>query len=123
MIRESSILVITEIEGFRTTPRHSPCLSVKQGADFLTAKPALPYLDIVRDVREYSSSPVVAYTLAERTLYSKPPLGRLARIRSRGNGVTSSIERAGADGIVTLRCRAGRRATGLPPASQAFRGR
>lgn len=37
---------------------------IKEGADFLIVKPALSYLDIMRDVRERVNVPVVAYNVS-----------------------------------------------------------
>ena len=39
-------------------------LDVEQGADILMVKPALPYLDIVRDIREMYDHPVAAYNVS-----------------------------------------------------------
>ena len=39
-------------------------LDVEQGADVLMVKPALPYLDVVRDVREEFDRPVAAYNVS-----------------------------------------------------------
>ncbi len=40
---------------------------LEEGADFLIVKPALSYLDIVRDVKEMSDVPIVLITLVEST--------------------------------------------------------
>ncbi|AIC95186.1 porphobilinogen synthase [Shouchella lehensis] len=37
---------------------------LEEGADFLIVKPALSYLDIVRDVKEMSNVPIVAYNVS-----------------------------------------------------------
>ena len=37
---------------------------IEEGADFLIVKPALSYMDIIRDVRNNSHLPVVAYNVS-----------------------------------------------------------
>ncbi|MFD2618135.1 porphobilinogen synthase [Terrilactibacillus laevilacticus] len=37
---------------------------IEEGADFLIVKPALPYLDIIRDVRDRFNCPIVAYNVS-----------------------------------------------------------
>ena len=39
---------------------------VEEGADFLIVKPALSYLDIIRDVKNNFTLPVVAYNVSWR---------------------------------------------------------
>ncbi len=77
-------------------------LDVEQGADALMVKPALPYLDIVRAVRETFDQPVAAYNVS----------GEYAMIEAAGEKgwldpdaaareSLLSIKRAGADLILT----------------------
>ncbi|GAF64104.1 delta-aminolevulinic acid dehydratase [Bacillus sp. TS-2] len=73
-----------------------------EGADFLIVKPALSYLDVIREVKDFSGYPVVAYNVS----------GEYAMIKaaSQNNWVDeksivleklTSMKRAGADIILT----------------------
>ena len=75
---------------------------VEEGADFLMVKPALSYLDIIRDVRNEFNLPVVAYNVS----------GEYAMVKAASqNGwidedklvieMLTSMKRAGADIILT----------------------
>jgi porphobilinogen synthase len=77
-------------------------LDVEEGADIVMVKPALPYLDIIRQVRDAVDVPVAAYNVS----------GEYAMIKAAGrNGwidekkvileTLTSIKRAGADVILT----------------------
>ncbi len=77
-------------------------LDVEQGADVIMVKPALPYLDIVRDVRDAFDVPVAAYNVS----------GEYAMVEAAGERgwldrdavakeAVRSIKRAGADLILT----------------------
>ncbi len=77
-------------------------LDVEEGADIIMVKPALPYLDIIRDVRESFDLPVAAYNVS----------GEYSMVKAAGaNGwidedrviaeTLTSIKRAGADIILT----------------------
>jgi porphobilinogen synthase len=81
-------------------------LDLAEGADIVMVKPALPYLDIVRLVREISTVPVAAYHVS----------GEYAMLKAAGqNGwldekkcmleALTSIKRAGADVIFTYAAR------------------
>lgn len=77
-------------------------LDVEQGADILMVKPALPYLDVVRRVREHTTQPVAAYNVSGEyaMLHAAAEKGWLdlddAAVES-----LLSIKRAGADLILT----------------------
>lgn len=75
---------------------------IEEGADFLIVKPALSYLDIIREVKDFSGYPVVAYNVS----------GEYAMIKAASqNGWINeketvleklvSMKRAGADIILT----------------------
>ena len=75
---------------------------VEEGADFLIVKPALSYLDIVRDVKNNFDVPIVAYNVS----------GEYAMVKAAAqNGwvdeekivleTLTSMKRAGADLIMT----------------------
>jgi porphobilinogen synthase len=77
-------------------------LDIREGADMIMVKPALPYLDVLRRVREASLVPVAAYNVS----------GEYAMIKAAGERgwidekrvmmeTLTSIKRAGADLILT----------------------
>lgn len=77
-------------------------LDVEEGADFVMVKPALPYLDIVRDVRETVDLPVVAYHVSGEyaMIAAAAERGWLDRDATMLESV-AGIKRAGADLIIT----------------------
>ncbi len=77
-------------------------MDLEEGADMVMVKPALPYLDIVRGVRERFDVPVAAYNVS----------GEYAMVKAAArNGwldekrvaleILTAIQRAGADIILT----------------------
>jgi porphobilinogen synthase len=77
-------------------------LDIEEGADMVMVKPALSYLDVIRDAKEVSDVPVVAYNVS----------GEYAMVKAAAaNGwiegervmdeILMSIKRAGADLIIT----------------------
>jgi len=77
-------------------------LDAEQGADVLMVKPALPYLDIVRDVRESFDLPVAAYNVSGEyaMLHAAADRGWLSLEEVAAESLLS-IERAGADLVIT----------------------
>ena len=77
-------------------------LDYQQGADILMVKPALPYLDIIRAVRERFDLPVAAYQVSGEYAMIKAA-ARLGWIDEERVALESlvSIKRAGADIILT----------------------
>ncbi|WP_136688897.1 porphobilinogen synthase [Halorhabdus amylolytica] len=77
-------------------------LDVEEGADVLMVKPALPYLDIVRDVRERFDHPVAAYNVSGEyaMLHAAAEQGWLDLEETAYESLLS-VKRAGADLIVT----------------------
>ncbi|MBI3652064.1 MAG: porphobilinogen synthase [Acidobacteria bacterium] len=77
-------------------------LDFAQGADMLMVKPALPYLDIIRAVRERFDLPIVAYQVSGEYAMIKAAsrLGWIDEQRIVAESLTS-IKRAGADLILT----------------------
>ncbi|WP_318567918.1 porphobilinogen synthase [Salinigranum marinum] len=77
-------------------------LDVEQGADVLMVKPALPYLDIVRAVREEFDHPVAAYNVSGEyaMLHAAAEKGWLSLEETALESLLS-IKRAGADLILT----------------------
>ena len=81
-------------------------LDYQQGADMLMVKPALPYLDIIRAVRERFDLPVAAYQVSGEYAMIKAAarLGWIDEQRVALETLTS-IKRAGADIILTYYAR------------------
>ena len=77
-------------------------LDEAEGADMLMVKPALPYLDIVRLVRESSPLPLAAYNVSGEyaMLHAAAAAGMFDLDRAMME-VLTSIRRAGADVILT----------------------
>jgi porphobilinogen synthase len=77
-------------------------LDVEQGADVLMVKPALPYLDVVSDVRENFDRPVAAYNVSGEyaMLHAAGDQGWLD-VEQTARESLLSIKRAGADLVVT----------------------
>lgn len=73
-----------------------------EGADILMVKPAGPYLDIIRDVRERTQLPVAAYQVSGEyaQIHAAARLGWLDLARCRDESLLA-IKRAGADMILT----------------------
>jgi porphobilinogen synthase len=77
-------------------------LDIQEGADIVMVKPALPYLDIIRRVKEEFGVPVAAYNVS----------GEYAMVKATAQmdwidekrvalEILTSIKRAGADMILT----------------------
>jgi len=81
-------------------------LDYQQGADMLMVKPALPYLDIIRAVRERFDLPIAAYQVSGEYAMIKAAarLGWIDEERVALESLTS-IKRAGADIILTYYAR------------------
>ena len=76
-------------------------LDIKEGADFVMVKPALPYLDVIKLVKDNFRIPVFGYQVSgEYTMIAqsikKNTLKKEAILES-----LMSIKRAGASAIVT----------------------
>ncbi|MFQ5508609.1 MAG: porphobilinogen synthase [Leptospirillia bacterium] len=77
-------------------------LDVDEGADMVMVKPALPYLDIIRDIRESVDLPLAAYNVSGEYAMIKAAVaaGWIDGDRVMLETLTS-IKRAGADMILT----------------------
>ncbi len=77
-------------------------LDVEEGADILMVKPALPYLDIIKTLREEFNHPIAAYQVSGEYAMIKAAgrLGWLDEERAMWESLLS-IRRAGADVILT----------------------
>ena len=77
-------------------------LDVEEGADVLMVKPALPYLDIVRDIREDFDHPVAAYNVSGEYAMIHAAAGKgWLDLEATAYESLLSIKRAGADLILT----------------------
>lgn len=75
---------------------------VNEGADFLIVKPALSYLDIVRDVRNNYNLPVVAYNVSgEYSMVKAAAQNGWINEKELVLEKLTSMKRAGADLIIT----------------------
>ncbi len=77
-------------------------LDEKEGADMLMVKPALPYLDIIKEIADASDLPVAAYNVSGEYAMLKAAIrnGWLDERKS-VTEVLTSIRRAGATAILT----------------------
>lgn len=77
-------------------------MDVEEGADIIMVKPALPYLDIIRRVREEIDLPIAAYNVSGEFAMIKAAdkLGWLNGKQAMMESLTA-IKRAGADMILT----------------------
>ncbi len=77
-------------------------LDVDEGADVVMVKPALPYLDVIRDVREAVALPVAAYNVSgEYSMVKAAAAAGHIDERAVVLETLTAIRRAGADLIVT----------------------
>jgi porphobilinogen synthase len=77
-------------------------LDLDEGADMLMVKPALPYLDVVRRVKEATGAPVAAYHVSgEYSMLKAAAANGWIDERAAVVEALTSIRRAGADAIVT----------------------
>jgi porphobilinogen synthase len=77
-------------------------LDEQEGADMLMVKPALPYLDVIRAVRQDTTLPLLAYNVSGE--YAMLKAAAAAGMIDYGRAmmeVLTSIRRAGADAILT----------------------
>jgi len=81
-------------------------LDVEEGADMVMVKPALPYLDVIRAVREQFDRPVAAYNVSGEYAMVKAAAARGWVDEDRMmREILTSIRRAGADVILTYHAR------------------
>jgi porphobilinogen synthase len=81
-------------------------LDVEEGADMVMVKPALPYLDVIRRVRDVTEVPVAAYNVSgEYAMVKAAAAAGLLDERAAVLEALTGIRRAGADVIVTYHAR------------------
>lgn len=74
----------------------------RQGADMLIVKPAMPYLDIVKDVSAMASVPVIAYQVSgEYSMLKFAALSNVIDLEGAMFESLSACKRAGASAIIT----------------------
>ncbi len=77
-------------------------LDEAEGADMLMVKPALPYLDVLRDVRRATTLPLAAYNVSgEYSMLHAAADRGMVNLDRAVLEVLTSIKRAGADFILT----------------------
>lgn len=77
-------------------------LDVSEGADFLMVKPALPYLDIIQQLRQTTLLPIVAYQVSgEYAMIKAAAASGMLDEHLAFEETLTSIRRAGADLIIT----------------------
>jgi len=77
-------------------------LDVEEGADALMVKPALPYLDVIRAVRDAFDLPLAAYNVSgEYAMVKAAARAGLLDERQAALESLTSIRRAGADVVIT----------------------
>jgi porphobilinogen synthase len=75
---------------------------IAEGADIVMVKPALAYLDIIRDVRDSTNLPVAAYNISgEYSMVKAAARNGWVDERSTAMEILTGIKRAGADLIIT----------------------
>jgi len=90
----------------RRQAREEVAADVAEGADFVMVKPALPYLDVIQDIRETFSCPVAAYQVSGEyaMIRAAAEKGWLDE-RAAALEALRAIKRAGADFILTYYAR------------------
>ncbi|HEY1508548.1 MAG TPA: porphobilinogen synthase [Solirubrobacteraceae bacterium] len=77
-------------------------LDVEEGADIVMVKPALPYLDLIRRIKDDTSMPVAAYNVSgEYSMVKAAAAAGYLDERSTVLETLTSIRRAGADIVIT----------------------
>jgi porphobilinogen synthase len=77
-------------------------LDVDEGADIVMVKPALPYLDVIRRVKDRTGLPVAAYSVSgEYSMLQAAIAGGYLDARAAVLEALTAIRRAGADIVIT----------------------
>jgi porphobilinogen synthase len=77
-------------------------LDVEEGADIVMVKPALPYLDVIRRVKDETGLPVAAYNVSgEYSMLKAAAAAGYLDERTAVLEALTSIRRAGADIVIT----------------------
>jgi len=82
--------------------RREAQLDLQEGADLIMVKPALPYLDVIAEVKRLSDRPVAAYNVSgEYAMLKAAALNGWIEERRALLEILTGIKRAGADLILT----------------------
>jgi porphobilinogen synthase len=77
-------------------------LDIEEGADMVMVKPALPYLDVLRSLRDQTRVPLAAYQVSgEYAMISAAAAQGLMDERAAVLEALTAIRRAGADMVIT----------------------
>jgi porphobilinogen synthase len=77
-------------------------IDIEEGADMVMVKPALPYLDVIRRVREATDVPLAAYNVSgEYAMIKAASAQGLLDERAAVLEALTAIRRAGADIVIT----------------------
>jgi porphobilinogen synthase len=77
-------------------------LDIEEGADIVMIKPALPYLDVIRRVKDQTGMPVAAYNVSgEYAMIKAAAAAGYLDERAAALEALTSIRRAGADIVIT----------------------
>ena len=77
-------------------------LDIEEGADIVMVKPALPYLDVIRAIKDETQMPVAAYNVSgEYSMLKAAGAAGYLDERSAVLEALTSIRRAGADIVIT----------------------
>ena len=77
-------------------------LDAQEGADIVLVKPALPYLDVIRRVKESTMLPVAAYNVSgEYAMIKAASAAGMLDERAAVLEALTAIRRAGADIVIT----------------------
>jgi porphobilinogen synthase len=75
---------------------------VEEGADIVMVKPALPYLDLIRRIKDETELPVAAYNVSgEYAMVKAAAAAGYLEERAAVLEILTSIRRAGADIVIT----------------------
>ncbi len=103
--REAVKVKISDRRSHQMDPRNSDealkevALDLKEGADIVMVKPAMPYLDVIRRVKEGFHVPVAAFQVSGE--YAMLFAARSVETRAAALEAARAIRRAGADLLVT----------------------
>jgi porphobilinogen synthase len=106
-IGSKSSLGKTDKRSYQMDPANSDealrevALDIAEGADMVMVKPALPYLDIIRRVKDRFGMPTFAYQVSGEYAMLKGAIERGSLDEAVMMEALMAIKRAGADGILT----------------------
>ena len=76
-------------------------LDIKEGADLVMVKPGMPYLDIIKSIKDYFKIPVIAYQVSGEFSMIKNAINQKLINENSIEESLISFKRAGASAIVT----------------------